>query len=193
MTENNNKNDDFVNKVTLEYFINSRTKATFQKEKIPNKKDVKFYRKRILGMTKNLLEPSSTPEKPSTDTNFVQPSSDVISAFNLYSKTCIEYFKILDITDIIQDSYLEMSDPKKNSDQFSDVLENQDEANKYMMRSIKIEAQPTMDKFVKRIPTKPSEPPPPLPKQKNINLKDPILKTKGLPKTQKPLEQKENV
>ena len=193
MTENNNNNDDFVNKVTLEYFINSRTKATFQKEKIPNKKDVKFYRKRILGMTKNLLEPSSTPEKPSTDTNFVQPSSDVISAFNLYSKTCIEYFKILDITDIIQDSYLEMSDPKKDSDQFSDVLENQDEANKYMMRSIKIEAQPTMDKFVKRIPTKPSEPPPPLPKQKNINLKDPILKTKGLSKTQKPLEEKENV
>jgi hypothetical protein len=192
MTENNN-NDDFVNKVTLEYFINSRTKATFQKEKIPNKKDVKFYRKRILGMTKNLLEPSSLPEKPSTDTNFVQPSSDVIYAFNLYSKTCIEYFKTLDITDIIQDSYLEMLDPKKDSDQFSDILENQDEANKYMMRSIKMEAQPTMDKFVKRIPTKPSKPPPPLPKQKNINLKDPILKTKGLSKTQKPLEEKENV
>jgi hypothetical protein len=85
-----------------------------------------------------------------------------------------------------------MLDTKKDSDQFSDVLENQDEANKYMMRSIKMEAQPTMDKFVKRIPTKPSEPPPPLPKQKNINLKDPILKTKGLSKTQKPLEEKVN-
>ena len=49
------------------------------------------------------------------------------------------------------------------------------------MRSIKIKENPTLDKFVKRTVTV-SETEPILPKQKDINLRDPILKNKGVNK-----------
>jgi hypothetical protein len=43
---------------------------------------------------------------------------------------------------------------------------------------------------VKKIPLYPEEPPIPHPKKKNINLKDPILKNKGLPPKTEEVDQK---
>jgi hypothetical protein len=177
--------DDFINRITLEYLINSHKKQLFKQNNLPNKKDQKFYRKRILALTKGLLyeEKDTTQETGSEPKESEKLPHDIQDSFNRYIKTCIEYFKIIDKCDILQEDYLGLLDnnvgPKDNDNNSEGVLElNQEAANQLMMRSIKIR-DTGMDKFVKRTFTQQSNPPP-IPKQRNINLKDPNLKTKGL-------------
>ena len=62
----------------------------------------------------------------------------------------------------------------------NDISGNVVDADKLIMRSIKIDV-PTLDKYVTRISTKKKEEII-LPKQKDINLNDPELKIKGLKK-----------
>ena len=64
----------------------------------------------------------------------------------------------------------------------------QEEANMLLMRKINI-VKPSLDKFVKRISTKP-EVESFIPKQKDIDLKAPILKSKGIIKRE---NKKENI
>ena len=164
--------DTFVNQVTLEYLMNKNGKqfAKNQKKYQVNKNDQKFYRKRILGMTKDLLYDPS-----------LCPLYDIQHTFNIYVKTCIDYFKMLDKTDIIQEDYLEMMNCVKELDteENTELEYNKEDANKLLMRSIQIN-KPNLDKFVRRVPTSSPANPSVLPKQKNINLKDPNLKNKGL-------------
>ena len=48
--------EEFVNKVTLEYLVNKEYNVTLKSSKTNvNKKDKKFYRKRIFNLTKELL------------------------------------------------------------------------------------------------------------------------------------------
>ena len=61
-----------------------------------------------------------------------------------------------------------------------DNIKTEEEANKLLMRSIKI-ITPPLDKFVKRKTTKVEEQII-MPKQKEINLNDPELKLKGINK-----------
>jgi hypothetical protein len=167
--------------------MNNHIKQKFEKKMAPNKKDQKFYRKRILALTKELLyqddeENQNQNQKASSSTGdnppVIVPGPDVRQSFNSYIKGCIEHFKMTDKTDILQESYADM---------MNDVPDipvecgeyNQEEANQLMMRSVKMNA-PTMDKFVKRTLLY-KEDPPPLPTQKKLNLKDPALKVKGLP------------
>ena len=58
-------------------------------------------------------------------------------------------------------------------------IESQEEADKLMMRSIKIQEPNALEKLVKRKSTKVAKPMI-LPQQKDINLKDPALKKKGI-------------
>jgi hypothetical protein len=62
----------------------------------------------------------------------------------------------------------------------NDISGNVVQADKLLMRSIKMDV-PTLDKYVTRTRTKKKEEII-LPKQKNINLNDPELKNKGLKK-----------
>ena len=62
----------------------------------------------------------------------------------------------------------------------NDISGNVINADKLLMRSIKIDA-PTLDKYVTRVITKKKEEII-LPKQRNINLNDPEFKNKGLKK-----------
>jgi hypothetical protein len=149
-------------------YLNTNTTVS---HKSVNKKDKKFYKRRIFDLTKQLLN-NEKPER-------MYP--DVTSAFDMYANICIEYFKILDKTDIIQEDYdniLAMVDAKNEIP----VENNQEEINKLLMRSIKITEPNALEKLVKRTSTQVAKKPPIIPIQKDINLHDPVLKNKGIRK-----------
>jgi len=169
MTEN------IISELTLECLMNKSQYAKYLSQsegkpnnKIVNKKEKKFYKRRIFDLTKQLLN----NEKP----EMMLP--DVSSAFDSYAKICIEYFKALDKTDIIQSDYDGFVDGESlGSNTLSES--EQAELNKLLMRSIKITEPNALEKLVKRTTTKICQKAPIIPMQKDINLKDPILKNKG--------------
>jgi hypothetical protein len=168
------KTQDFVSEVTLEYLLNKEQYSKYLVQKNPqtrlnNKKDKKFYRRRIFDLTKQLL----SNEKPET------LSHDIKHSFDNYVNLCIEYFKALDTTDIIQGDYSNLNLDSKNEINIENIGSTE-EANQLMMRSIKMSHPPSLlDNFVKVKNVKPQVQPI-IPKQKDINLKDPVLKNKGI-------------
>jgi hypothetical protein len=167
--------EDYVNQITLSYLMNKeqyKNHLENSKMKIATRKDKKFYRKRILNLTKDFLLFKEN------DTNIL---SDVNCAFENYVKTCIEYFKILDKTDILQEEYddLEKLDELIKNDELDiKYIQTTEEANNILMRSNKMKT-PSLDPFVKRIITK-NKNEEIIPIQKDINLKEPYLKNKGI-------------
>ena len=144
--------DAFVNQVTLNCLMNKEQYSKYVSNVITkkiNRKDKKFYRKRIYNLTKELLL---------TDEQTACLLPDVKYAFDNYIKTCIYYFKTLDNNDIIQEEYKEI---------------NNAELNKLFDKDV------DLDNFVIKTITKMPEDII-LPKQKEINLMDPILKNKGI-------------
>ena len=178
--------DNLISEITIGYLMSKDQYAKYIMNKSNNgsttssnsiRKDKKFYKKRIYDLTKQLIN----NEKPEG------VYSGIIDTFELYTKICIEYFKTLDKTDIIQKDYNGLiTDVSSNAEVHLDSLQNAqniEEANKLMMRLVKITEPNSLEKLVKRtiiknVDAKPNIPP----KQKEINLKDPILKNKGIRK-----------
>jgi hypothetical protein len=121
--------------------------------------------------------------KPSVHEKTIFP--DVKYAFDVYTKTCVEYFKSLDNNDILQEEYKNIEhDSILQEGQV--IQQTQQDADKLLMRSVQI-IKP-LDKFVKRTCTKKEEDII-IPKQKDVDLTDPVLKNKGIIKKKK----KENI
>jgi len=177
---------EYVNQVTLECLMNKDTYKKYvatKKKSVVNKKDQKFYRRRILSLTKELLYPeeATTPEKSTTSTPATTINDpNIIGLFQIYSKACIEYFKSLDKNDIIQEDYSTLT-TTGTGEMSPEDIKTQSEIDQQFMRSIHVKEATTLDKFVKRSTTAPKEDPI-LPKQKDINLRDPALKNKGIRK-----------
>ena len=169
---------EYVNQVTLECLMNKDTYKKYvatKKKNVVNKKDQKFYRRRILSLTKELLYPEEATEKPNTAAD--NPS--IVGLFQIYSKACIEHFKTLDKNDIIQEDYSTLT--TETTEMSVEDIKTQAEFDQLFMRSVHVKEATTLDKFVKRNTTAPKEEPI-LPKQKDINLRDPALKNKGIRK-----------
>ena len=162
-----------ITQITIDCLLNKDQyskylKATLQKTAESIKKDRKFYKRRILQMTKDMLLSDDI------DTN-----GDMMFAFDNFSRTCISYFKMVDKTDLLQIDYPNML--IESDIVGEDVPEMTfEESTKTLMRSIKINTT-TMDKFVKRTQTVP-ENPPIVPLKRTVNLKDPELRNKGIRK-----------
>jgi hypothetical protein len=174
---------EYVNQVTLECLMNKDTYKKYvatKKKSVVNKKDQKFYRRRILSLTKELLYPEeTTPAAATTATATTMNDPNIVGLFQIYSKACIEYFKSLDKNDIIQDDYSTLT--IKPAEMSVEDIKTQAEIDQQFMRSIHVKEATTLDKFVKRSTTAPKDDPI-LPKQKDINLRDPVLKNKGIRK-----------
>lgn len=174
---------EYVNQVTLECLMNKDTYKKYvatKKKSVVNKKDQKFYRRRILSLTKELLYPEeTTPTKNPTNPTTTMNDPNIVGLFQIYSKACIEYFKSLDKNDIIQDDYSTLT--HETTEMSPEDIKTQSEIDQQFMRSIHVKEATTLDKFVKRSTTAPKEDPI-LPKQKDINLRDPVLKNKGIRK-----------
>jgi uncharacterized UPF0160 family protein len=167
----------FVDQVTLDYLLNKdmfNKHIKTQKAKSINKEDRKFYKKRIYNLFKELLITKEEPEDLLPDVKY---------AYDNFINACINYFKTIDNNDLIQEEY-------KGLDETPDIisipelkdnnLQTEEDANKLLMRSIKITTLP-LDNFVKRKSTKVEEKLI-LPKQKEINLNEPELNIKGINK-----------
>ena len=169
--------DAFVNQVTLDCLLNKEMfnkHVKNQKSKLINKEERKFYKKRIYNLFKELLITKEEPEDLLPDVKY---------AYDNFIHSCIHYFKTIDNNDLNQEEYknlYEEPDISNISELNDDSLKTEEEANKLLMRSIKI-TTPPLDKFVKRKTTKPQEQII-MPKQKEINLNDPELKLKGINK-----------
>jgi len=174
---NNDTNNNIIEQITLDCLMSREQKQKLLDYRNTNhylfhKKDKKFYRRRILNLTREML----------LNNYSVDLLPDVKIAFDNYVKTCIGYFKIKDEMDIIQEEYKmdsildEISKEKLDMD---DIV-TPEEADKLMMRSIKINKLP-LDNFVTVKHLKPAKELI-IPKQKEINLKDPVLKKKGIRK-----------
>ena len=169
---------NYVDEVTLECLMNKEQygKHVRKMPAIPtkvNNSDRKFYKKRIYDLTKQLLN-----NEPITENIF----PDVTKGFQNYIKACVDYFKTLDKTDILQEDYQSIEDSlnrDRNNEINVDYVSSTQEANQMMMRSIKIQEPNSLEKLVKRTQTKHVKQMI-LPREKDINLKDPILKNKGI-------------
>ena len=170
--------DAFVNQVTLDCLLNKEMfnkHVKTQKAKLINKEERKFYKKRIYNLFKELLITKEEPE------DLLQ---DVKYSYDNFIYSCIHYFKTIDNNDLNQEEYKNLNNEEPDISNIPELNDNnlktEEEANKLLMRSIKI-TTPPLDKFVKRKTTKVEEQII-MPKQKEINLSDPELKLKGINK-----------
>jgi len=141
-----------------------------------NKKDKKFYKKRIYNIIKQLLSSQETEIEPRLFT-------DVQKSFDNFVNICIHSLKVIDKTDIIQDDYKDIAESitlnlDLNKELDDDDIKTKEEADLLLLRSIKI-TNPSLDNFVKRKYTKAPQQIM-MPQQKDINLRDPNLKIKGI-------------
>lgn len=170
-----------IDKLTLTYFTNNSQYQSCsdevvmkqkKEEKLQLKEDKKFYRKRIIQLTKDLFIKKSS-------------STDMQKNFDQYIKSCIEYLKTLDKHDILQEEYSEMD--ISNNLIKKEIEPIDEDYNSYIYK--KQDKVIKMDDFVivKKKPVEKQD----NPKKKDINLKDPKLKTKGIKKKNKTKEEKE--
>ena len=173
--------DNFINQVTLDCLVNQEQynkHLSNQFGRTVKRTDKKFYRKRIYNLTKELL--LSKEEPPNL-------FPDVKCAFDHFVNTCVQYFKSIDNNDIIQADYESITSyenikraaelgsaiPELNVDD----IHSQEQANQLLMRTIQIKSN--LDGFVTKKHLSPPEKMI-LPKQKEVNLKEPSLKLKGV-------------
>jgi hypothetical protein len=170
----------FVDQITLDYLLNKETMGKHvmkQREKQINKEEFQFYKKRILNLFKELIN-NNYPEDLSLDVKY---------AYDTYIKSTIHYFKIIDNNDLLQEEYKDVEFPSEIYEENLDVSGNFMEANKLMMRSVKMDL-PTLDKYIKRSTSKKSDKVI-LPKQREVDIMNPELKNKGI----KEIEEKKNI
>lgn len=172
--------EDILHRLTLEYLVNKQYNknniSSQYKCKHIRKKEQRFYKKRIINITRELLMATETDEFETTD--------DIKHAFNTYIKTCVEYFKTTDMSDILQEDYKNDTENLLATDANDDTEcpENSFlvEDTKRMMKRMEREKN-TLDTFVTNLSQENGETVITT-MQKKINIKDPILRNKGIRK-----------
>ena len=163
----------YVDQLTIDCLLNKDVVNKYLKSKQSkkeNKEDIKFYKKRIYNLFKEIITGNSPYD--------LLP--DVKYAYSNFLNASISYFKTIDNNDIVQSEYKDLIFPPEICCNDNDISGNILHADKLFMRSIKMDV-PTLDKYVTRTRTKKKDEII-LPKQKNINLNAPELKNKGLKK-----------
>jgi hypothetical protein len=160
--------EEYINKITLEYLLNPNRLKNNNKILINNTidKDIKFYRKRINQLTKDMLKGS-------------YPTNNIKMIFENYVLHIISYFKQQDTKDIYQEEYSELSLKEPDiivENNIENHIENHIE-NLFM--NIKTKPIPTLENFVKRN-NETSLINNIMPQKKKINIRDPQFRMKGV-------------
>ena len=140
-----------------------------------SKSDIKFYRKRITSLTKEMLKGD------------IPDNTYIKHIYETYVNELIKYFKMIDTRDIIQKQYEEEQDAETKLETIlEDELEvinnkeitmNSSSMNNCMMR--KIPNIPSLDNFVIKLNDESKETRI-IPVILDVNLKEPSLKKKGV-------------
>ena len=197
--ENNDNNESCVNQfggsnisamhnIDLEFLISPEQQRKFNEkyqsgdiDNIDNN-ELKFYRKRLLQLTRDLIAGEIK-------------NTNLESAFKSYINESIKYLKFIDKKDIIQQEYSDLNNEiklkqdkrkskiKKNNMNNNSPNTNVTEisANDLLINRSQVKTQKIQDfEKIKRNLTDTNNEV--LPKQRDINLKDPKLKKKGIKK-----------
>ena len=152
----------FLNRSKFEKNVNQLDEDNTEKIKIESK-ERKFYRKRIIQMTKDLFKNPA-------------PNETVQSSFDGYIRQCIAYFKFTDINDVLQEEH-ENDNYEKDLSLISNV---DDSKNPDELLFNKTEKSQTLDSFV--VSSAPRKIINITPQKKKIELYSPELKNKGVKK-----------
>jgi hypothetical protein len=154
-----------TSKYDLLYFSNNNIYKQVDKiiENPNNEEDIKFYKKRIIYLTKQLLKKE------------IETTTSISESFNNYINQTIMHFKFIDKKDMLQKEYdnIEIKKPKPKKD-FK--LENENQ--KLLIK--KISKPKTMNDYIIQKNKKIKKYLPP--KVKNYNIKTDNFKKKGINK-----------
>ena len=164
-----------IDNITLNCFANKQQyEHIMKKNDFHNDKtflsDQKFYKKRIIDLTKKLFR---------NDVDDLHLHNN----FDNYTKSCINYLKFLDKKDILQDKYCNIIDSNNIIDSSNNNCDLHDyDISKYNILFAKEEdvKKINLDTFIIKKNSKPK--PKILPKKENVNIKTKEHKTKGLKK-----------
>jgi len=177
-------NINLIHSIDLEYLMNpdqqKKIAEKYEGNKI-NDDERKFYRKRLLQLTRDLIAGEIE-------------NTNLEAAFNNYMKESIKYLKFTDKKDIIQEEYVEINKKmeqrreRKIKKAVSEGVQNKEtqpeingtNADQLLINKSQIKA-PAMNNFIK-IKKNPSQKNQIMPKQRDIDLSDPKLKKKGIKK-----------
>lgn len=160
--------EDYINKITLEYLRNPCIHIKSQENDKTLLKDVKFYKKRICQLTKDM-----------TRGEFM--NTNLQSSFNIYVGQLIYYFKQVDYKDFYQEEYTDLTTTKESEEpatinaEEAEAIDEEEEED-----FIKKKRPSNLKNFVKKTSHEHSKVV--LPIIKDINENDPYLRTKGLKK-----------
>lgn len=195
-----------VDDVTLAFMVNTAQYEKYLKKNNLSydsslKRDIRFYRKRIISLTKDLFKnQNETDQNQNLDVTMV-------GAFNMYMRACISYLKFSDQSETIQKCYVCLgitNNNTSNNSQREDNKNNEDiknqkcicknengnklfelhKANELCFKPKEVK-KITLDNYVIRKNVKKSEPVV-YPQQFTFNPRDPEFKYKGL-KSKSPL------
>jgi len=181
-------NNDKEKNATLEYltnpvYYNSVKKTTDKINNKNNKEDIKFYRKRITALTKEMLKG-------------IFPNETLKKIYENYTHSLITHFKMIDTKDIIQEEYSLLNVNNENNENNENTIKQIKEfntiqqANEHIMKKPIINS-PTLDNYVIKMENKDKDNEHEMPSKKKIDLSCPTLKTKGVVKKKKNKSKKE--
>ncbi len=187
---------NMIDDVTLAYMVNTSQYEKYLKKNHINydstfKRDIRFYRKRIISLTKDLFKHHTENDKSQIlDTT-------IMSAFNMYMRACISYLKFSDQSETIQKCYVCLGINQNSTYEDQDYtntsgnIKNQkcicknkddsfelDKANEMCFKQKEVK-KITLDNYVIRKNVKKDEPIT-YPQQFTFNPRDPEFKYKGL-------------
>jgi len=173
---------NILDDMTLAYMVNTSQYEKYLKKNHIDydsafKRDIRFYRKRIVSLTKDLFK-----EQFENDKN----QNVLMGAFNIYMRACISYLKFSDQSDTIQKCYVCLGVNQNQMNETSCVCKNKNEndlfelhkANELCFKPKEVK-KITLDNYVIRKNVKKSEPVV-YPQQFTFNPRDPAFKHKGL-------------
>ena len=152
-------------KLDLLYLTNPNIMHKYSKTQEINsidKDELKFYRKRILMLTKDYLRGN-------------KESNTLDNVFNSYANNVISYFKFIDKKEIIQEDYKDIKQKKQKVDKSFKLTDE----NKKMMKQAKIETK-TIKDFLPIVTREKPKKKIVIPKKKKFDIKNEKFRTKGL-------------
>ena len=163
----------YLTKIQKKYISDSKN------DKINNSENIKFYKKRIVSLFKDFLK----DDEPSNC------SSELKRIYELFVNNSIHYFETVDKQDIIQKEHITTNEENNNTE-YNNILDMDtiqtligdtiEDANSIMMR--KTVEIPSLNNYViqKTEPNNSDNVKKIIPLKLDIDLKNPILKTKGV-------------
>lgn len=168
--DNDTKNN--LNNINLTYLLNKQYNIKNKENKNEQilKKDKKFYKKRIIDISKKILN---------EDIEKNEKNNELIYLYDKFASKCIDHFKTIDKNDEIQDKLKNVSN--QNNLKKTVVIEDEKYKSNEILFNNSLKKEGNLDKFVKKSKKEELF----IPKQNDIDLYKKSNKVKNIKKRNK--------